>query len=376
MRRVRRLARDREERSHSRGNRGVQPNDSSILIIRPSALGDVCRSVPLAVSLRARFPEAHIAWVVQDSFVEAVVAHPAVDEVIAFPRARWRRWWHPACLADMRRWIAGLRGRFSLVIDAQGLGRSGLIAWATRAPRRVGFADAREGGWLGVQERYRVHAVHTVDRMLGLLEQAGIPPLPDLRLHLRDEDRLWWEAERAKRGIPARYAVFAPTSRWITKDWPAERWRTLAAPVLERGVDAVLFVGTPGEAERVRAAIPTDPSLGARMIDLAGATGVGQSMAVIAGAELVVANDSAPLHVAVGFDRRLIALFGPTDPALVGPYRRERSVLRAPAAAAFRGSYRDRSLGDALMRGIAVEDVLRAIDAGCAEPVARAECPA
>jgi heptosyltransferase I len=352
----------------------VQPNDSSILIIRPSALGDVCRSVPLAVSLRASFPSAHIAWVVQDSFVEAVVAHPAVDEVIAFPRNRWKRWWRPACLGEIRTWVAGLRGRFALVIDAQGLGRSGLIARATGAPRRVGFADAREGGWLGINERHRVSAVHTVDRMLGLLEAAGIPPVHDLRLHLRAEDRVWWDAERVARGIPARYAVFAPTSRWTTKDWPAERWRGLVAPMLERGVDAVLFLGTRGESDRVQASMPTEPSLASRVVNLAGATGVGQSMAVIAGAELVVANDSAPLHIAVGFDRRLIALFGPTDPALVGPYRREQSVLRAPAAASFRGSYRDRSLGDALMRLITVDDVIRAIEAGCAEPGALADC--
>ncbi len=335
-------------------------------------MGDVCRSVPLVASLRARFPHARIAWVVQDSFTEAVVAHPQLDEVIAFPRNRWRQWWRPACLTEIRHWVAGLRGRFSLVIDAQGLGRSGLIAWATRAPRRIGFADARELGWLGVQERHRVPAVHTVDRMLGLLERAGIPPVADLRLHLREEDRAWWTDERVRRSLPARYAVFAPTSRWISKDWPAEHWRELVAPVLERGVDAVLFLGTRGEADRVRAAMPTESSLRPRVIDLAGATGVGQSMAVIAGAELVVANDSAPLHIAVGFDRRLIALFGPTDPALVGPYRRERSVLRARAAAAFRGSYRDRSIGDALMRQIGVDEVLAAIDDGRAEPTAPA----
>ena len=62
---------------------------SRILVVRPSALGDVCRTVPVVASLRAAFPDARIDWVVQDSFAAAVAAHPAVDEVVAFPRARF-----------------------------------------------------------------------------------------------------------------------------------------------------------------------------------------------------------------------------------------------------------------------------------------------
>lgn len=339
----------------------------SILIIRPSALGDVCRSVPLAVSVRAAFPGAHIAWIVQDTFAEALMAHPAIDEVIPFPRARWKRWWKPSTVAELRRWLGALRGRFELVIDAQGLGRSGLMAWATRARRRVGFADARELGWLGVNERYAVSEVHTVDAMLGLLQAAGIPPIADLSLRCRPEDTDWWRAERVRRGIAGRYAVCAPTSRWITKDWPAERWRELHKPLLDRGYERVVYVGTRGEAEQVAAAIPTGSPQAAAAVNLAGATGVGQSMAVIAEADLVVANDSAPLHMAVGFRRRLLALFGPTDPKRVGPYGRLASVIRAAEAERFRGSYRDRALGDSLMRAITVSDVLAALDGGKAE---------
>lgn len=243
------------------------------------------------------------------------------------------------------------------------------MAWWSGAKRRIGFADARELGWLGCNERHRVSAPHAVDRMLGLLAAAGIPPIVDLRLHLRHDDAAWWEAERERRGLRgARYAVFAPTSRWTSKDWPAERWRELAAPVLERGFDRVVYLGTRGEAAQVTAAMPTGSPQAHQLVSLAGATGVGQSMAVIAAADLVIANDSAPLHIAVGFERRLLALFGPTDPERVGPYRRERGVLRADAAKAFRGSYRDRAIGDSLMRLIETRDVLGALDDGRAEP--------
>jgi lipopolysaccharide heptosyltransferase I len=337
---------------------------SSILIIRPSALGDVCRSVPLATSLRAAWPSARITWLVQDTFADAVRSHPAVDEVLLFPRSRWRRWWSPAVAAGFVGWLRDLgRGRFDLVVDAQGLGRSGLMAWATGATRRIGFADARELGWLGVNERYRVDAVHAVDRMLGLLRAAGIPPAVDLGLHLDPGDRGWWDEQRRRRGI-GRYVLLAPTSRWATKDWPAASWRDLAVGLGERGFEAVVALGTAGERERVAAALPQSVAGGPLIVNLAGETTVGRSMAVVAAADLVVANDSAPLHIAVGFERPLLALFGPTDPALVGPYRRDGCVLRSDEAKAFRGSYRDRTLGDRLMRGIAVAEVLDAVDRG------------
>jgi len=334
----------------------------SVLIIRPSALGDVCRSVPLAVSLRAAFPNARLSWLVQDTFADAIASHPAIDALITFPRARWRRWWLPANALAATRWLVGLRGHFDLVVDAQGLGRSALMALTTGARRRIGYADAREFGWLGVNERRRVEAPHAVDRMLGLLAASGIPPIADLRLFVAEADRAWWANERERRAIGS-YAVFAPTSRWTSKAWPSERWRALAPAILNRGFAQIVCLGSPSEREQVAQALPAGAAR-ERVVDLAGATTVGQSMAIIAAADLVIANDSAPLHMAVGFMRPLIALFGPTDPAAVGPYQRDGCVLRSEEARRATARYRDPRLGDRLMRGIAVDDVTRAIDQG------------
>lgn len=315
--------------------------------------------MPIAVSLRRAFPAARIAWLVQDSFADALRAHEAIDELVLFPRRRLRRWWTPSGLRAAAGFLAGLRGRFDLVIDAQGLGRSGLMAWATRAARRVGFRDAREGGWLGLTERHSVGARHAVDRMLGLLEAAGIPPVAELELRTPSDAAAWWGERRPA----ARYAVVAPTSRWPSKAWPAASWQGLVRGLLDRGWERVVCVAGPGETEAARAALPRD----GRVVDLSGATSVGGMMAVIEEASLVVANDSAPLHMAVGFDRPLLALFGPTDPLAVGPYGRDACVLRTEEARAFVGRHRDRRLDDRLMRAISVEAVLAALDEGRAE---------
>ena len=142
-----------------------KPEPKRILIVRPSALGDVCRTVPVLVSLRKAYPKATIDWLVQADFADAITAHPALDEAVLFPRQRFARWWrNPAVAREMYRWFAGLGKRgYDLVFDCQGLGRSGLITWATKASTRVGFGCAREFAWLGYNVRHPpTSATHTM----------------------------------------------------------------------------------------------------------------------------------------------------------------------------------------------------------------------
>lgn len=330
-----------------------------ILIIRPSALGDVLRSVPVLASLRRSFPAAEIDWLVQDTFATAIAAHPALDRVVPFPRQRFAAWPRPRVAAELRRWFRSLRdARYDLVIDGQGLGRSGLFTWATRAPVRVGYRNARELGWLGYTVRHSVpDRAHAVDRMLALLAPIGVEAVRDLSLYLDETDRAWWASERAERGLD-RYALLAPTTRWASKRWPIDRWATLLGPLAERGHRAAVVIGAPGERDQVKPLLATaGPEVA--VADLVGEASVGQMMAIIAGADLVIANDSAPLHAAVGFDRPCVGLFGPTDPELVGPYGRADAVVRAVDAGT---DVNYRRADDALMRAIGTADVIAAID--------------
>src|SRR5690606_35309433 len=124
-------------------------------------------------------------------------------------------------------------------------------------------------------------------------------------------------------------------SRWAGKRWPIERFDALVAELLDPtdgdvAALRVLVVGGPDEREQcgpLLARSERDP----RVVDLVGKTSIGRLMAVIARAGLVVASDSAAIHMGVGFDRALVGLFGPTRIELVGPYRREGDVLQARA---------------------------------------------
>jgi heptosyltransferase-1 len=339
-----------------------------ILIVRPSALGDVCRSVPVAASLKKRWPSAHIDWLVQDGFEDVVNAHPAVDGCVRFKRKQLARWWyHPPTTARLGRFLKSLNSaQYDLVVDCQGLSRSGFFTWVTRASVRAGSRQAREAAWLGYNRRAETgHCVHTVDCMLAILETINVPAIKDMQLYISDENAAWWNIYRKELGIgDDPYVVLAPTSRWASKRWPTQKWSLLAAALLsEKGFcknQHVVIIGAPGEQSQIVGVCHGNEGE-LRLHDCCGSFSVGQTMAAIESSQLVVANDSAPLHMAVGLNTPIVALFGPTDPHKVGPYGRPEAVLQHVNGGELENvNYRSTEPGSLWMDRIELDEVVEA----------------
>ncbi len=355
-----------------------------VLIVRPTALGDVARTVPVLATLRKAYPHAHIDWLVARAFAPAVRNHPMLNGVVEFDRKQLAHFGlSPAATKAGWRFGKLLKEKnYDTVYDLQGLFRSGLFTRLTRARRRVGFANARELGWLGYNIRHHVDAsLHTVDRMLGLLQADGLEPVHDMQLYLAEQDKTWLETFKREHGIgDAGYACIAPTARWGCKCWPIERYGEIARRMIEQSVagDKLVIIASPDEREKV---LPIYEVLmgngaGGGLSGTAGTSGaggtsggdlrervvfpvtrVGQMMALLSEPRVLVCNDSAPLHVAVGFNRPVVALFGPTNPARVGPYRKASSVLRPPDADKFKSNYRRHMDDPTLIAKISVEEV-------------------
>jgi lipopolysaccharide heptosyltransferase I len=337
-----------------------------LLLLRPSALGDVCRTVPVAASLKAHWPEAEIHWVVQTAFAAVIESHPAVTSVIRFPREQFRggafrphRWW------GMLGWLRSLRrGQWDVAIDCQGLARTGLMLAACGARVRVGDRAAREGAWIPCTNRVTVpEGAHEVDRMLSLLKPLGVDPVRDTRLYVpADARQEWLQAAGGRPSGPC--AVFATTSRWETKAWPGDCWAELGERLVAHG--QVRWIALPGAASERPQVARTAAALrerGVEVVDYAGRTDLGQLMAMIESAAITISNDSAALHMAMGLGERCLGLFGPTDPAKVGPWRRPDLAVRAPLEPGEAVSFRDRSIGETVMRRLSVDTVCqRAIE--------------
>src|SRR4051794_4020178 len=148
-----------------------------ILIIKPSALGDVVHTLPVLNLLRRRWPDARISWLVGSPFASLLHGHPQLDEIITFDRARFGRGWRdPHAALGLFRFLQQLGERnFDLVIDLQGLMRSGWLTRFTEARVRVGFANAREFAHLFYTHHVPIDSMeqHAIERYLAVTDALG-----------------------------------------------------------------------------------------------------------------------------------------------------------------------------------------------------------
>ena len=122
------------------------------------------------------------------------------------------------------------------------------------------------------------------------------------------------------------FVAVVPGARWDTKRWPIERYTQLVRQLIGEGRQVVLL-GSPDE-KALCDQIEREVAGGMRVMNLAGRTALGEMIAVLAHATLVIGNDSGPLHVAVALGRRTLGIYGPTDPSFVGPHGQLDQVIR------------------------------------------------
>jgi lipopolysaccharide heptosyltransferase I len=307
------------------------PEPRRILLIKPSSLGDIVHALPVLAALRRRWPDAHIAWLVGAGFAPLLDDHPLIDQVIRFDRKRYgQMWWNPAASIAFWRFVARVRRmRFDLVIDLQGLVRSGLLAWFCGARRRIGFGKAREGAWLFYNERVSVSADvrHAVERNLCVARQLGLPVDPiEFPLAVTDDERDRARALLIGQGCdtPESFTAVLPGARWPTKQWPPERFSAAIDALQAQGACCVLL-GAPDErplGDRIAAACETTP------VNLIGLTSLRELVGLLSLADRVLCCDSGPMHIAAALGRPMTALFGPTDPKRTGPFGAPAGVVR------------------------------------------------
>jgi len=304
-----------------------------VLIVKPSALGDVINSLPVLGAVRHRFPRAHVAWLINRSYEPLLSGHPDLDETIAFDRR-----------AGLLRAGAELARRlrrepFDLALDLQGLFRSGVMSWLSGAKRRVGLAGAREGaGWFYTDtvSAPGPRTGHAVDRCWAMAVALGVGDVPIcFRLPVAAEAAA--RADELLRPLPRPRVMLAVGSRWQTKRWPPGHFAALTARAQAAFGGSAIFVGSPEErplADEVRACLP-GPSL-----NLSGETTMPQLVGLLARADAVVANDTGPLHLAVALGRPVVAPYTCTRVALNGPYGQAHRAVETTVWCA--GSYRKR----------------------------------
>src|SRR5216684_3292675 len=319
-----------------------------ILLIKPSAFGDVLHALPVLVKLRARYPQARIDWLISPENADLVRHHPALSNTVLFARRDYGQWNRMlAAGAGLLKLVSALQSaNYDLVIDLHGQFRSALFTLACGAPVRIGFdrpvrftADqgwvpttrhgwrgAREGSWLAYTHRIPIPTldVHAVDRYLWLGPILGLDDSPpDLRVYWPGEFDDWADSFLRRQGIRS-FALLVPGTLWRTKHWHEQGFAAVGRYLMRQGL-TVILLGTKRERARCEAIAAACPGA----LDLSGQTTLSQLAALMNRSAISVTNDSGSMHLAVALNRPVISVFGPTNPSWVGPYGRADAVVRA-----------------------------------------------
>jgi heptosyltransferase I len=307
-----------------------------IALIKPSALGDIIHALPVLEALRQRFPRARITWVVNRVFEPLLAGHPALDETLAVDRQGMIRGIRQSVIAVKNLASQLRRRRFDLVIDLQGLLRSGIMAAATGSPRRVGLGFAREGARYFYTELIPTpfgFNEHAVERNWRVAEAFGVGGLPKLfRLPISGEARAWAAAEL--RDCPRPWLTLGVGARWLTKRWPPESFAVLAQRAQKHYGGTVLFIGAKDESPL---ASQVSERLTGPWRDFTGKTSLPQLAALLEQTDAMVSNDTGPLHMAAALNRPVVAPYTCTQVRRHGPYGVVRGAVES--AVWCQGSY-------------------------------------
>ena len=318
-----------------------------ILIIKLSSIGDVVHTLPFVEVLKSNYPKLRIDWCVDEEAYPIIEGNPCIDKIIVSKRKAWKekllyliRW--PEIIKEAYLFLDELRKKeYEIVIDLQGLLKSGLIAGICKGKRKIGLDSSRECGWLFVNEIVSVnYNQHAIDRYLQVANYLGCNLLNwKWRIYISDRDREIVDhliEQLNKYNTPI--IAINPCARWKTKMWHIEKFSELAKRLIDMGIKP-LFLGS------IKDKIIIDKMIeeikGA--INLSGMLTLKQLAYLYSKCVTVVTVDTGPMHIAVLAGCKVVSIFGPTDPKRTGPYGEGHDIIRAdvPCSPCFKRDCKD-----------------------------------
>jgi heptosyltransferase I len=281
---------------------------SSVVIVKPSSLGDIIHTLPAVHFLKSTFPLTDFFWIANSEWVPILQDNADLKGVIAFPRSRLRS---PASFYQFLRWCHGLSAlKPELVLDFQGLLRSAWISRSLKAKRVLGLSNSREASRYFYHERANVdEEKHAVERYLELAKLAGANTAGSAQFPL-PQGRMIPSLE-----LPDRFVVLHPFSRGTDKSLTTSE---IAQLVKALAPYAVIVVGRSKE----------DVFVDRNAISLVNQTDLNQLIWLFRRASFIVSVDSGPMHIGAAITASLLSIHTWSDPRFVGPYNPDAWVWK------------------------------------------------
>ncbi len=331
-----------------------------VLIIKLSSIGDCIHTLPALASLREGFKKkgikARIDWLVEEAASSVLKGNRLIDNVIVVKRG-----WAKHLVGNLKTARTLASTRYDIVLDFQGLLKSGAWVLFSKGAKRAGFSNAREFSHIFLNDKLPAYdpEKHAVDRYLDLAAHAG-GSTGKARFHIDTNGAKQVVARKLRdAGLKKgeRYFVLVTRARWATKLWNDEKFAELARRICQRtGFKAVLV----GGAADVRPCDAMAREIGHDAASLASKTDLPELAEVFRRAEFAVTVDSGPMHLAAAVGTRVVALFGPTAPWRTGPYGSGHVIVRKDLECS--PCFSRKCAEPKCMNTITVDDVLGAME--------------
>lgn len=329
-----------------------------VLIVKLSSIGDVVHTLPALESLSRGFKDkgidAKIDWLVEEAASSVLEGHPLINKLIVVKRG-----WGRNLRANREAARALKETGYDLVLDFQGLMKSAVWVYFSKAKRRVGFSNGREMSHLFYNEKLPAYDIerHAVDRYLDLARYAGGATGEAVFNLETGKARESVKKKLRTKGVDGPFFVIVARARWATKMWKDERFVELAKRLIERRGLKVVFAGSPADREGLERMVK---AVGKDAANLSGETDLKELYELFRLSEFAVTVDSGPMHIAAASGAKIAALFGPTAPWRTGPYGKANVIVRKSLSCS--PCFKRQCVKPRCMDEITVEDVLEAVD--------------
>jgi heptosyltransferase I len=299
-------------------------NIKKILIIKPSSLGDIFHAFPAFYLLKKYFPDAEIDWFINISFAPILsYIEEDLNRVILFRRKDFKNWFK-AVKTFLKLYLDIRKEKYDLVIDMQGLMRSAIFTFIARSGNKVGFSDVREkisklayNGKVDIPEEI----THAIDKniylVLSIFKKDHI--VPDYILPVDKKVDIKSILRSKKIEGNCKYITISPGARWTTKTWSPEFFAKISDDIVKEHPDIkIVLIGSSAEIELAEKLISLCEI--AKPVSTVGETTLNELVEVIRNSQLLLTNDSGPMHIGAFLRVPVFALFGPTYPEKTGPY--------------------------------------------------------
>lgn len=345
-----------------------------LCLLRLSAIGDCCHAVALVQAIQRQWPETHLTWIMGKVEATLLGDLPGI-EVIAFDKkAGWQGY------RQVWKQLAGRR--FDALLHMQSALRASLLSLGIRAHYRLGFDAERAGDGQSWFTNYKVPSptsAHVLDGFMAFGRELGIQDLTPTWLIPTSAEQDAWATRQIDANKPT--LLMAPAASKAFKNWTIEGYAALANHAMLRGFQVILCGGPSALEQRMAADILAQCSL--PPLNLIGQTSLKQMMALIKQAQLVLAPDTGPAHMATAAGIPVLALYAHHNPERTGPYLCPEGVVSVyrPLIEAHTGKplaelpWRTRLKDPDAMKQIHVDQVIERFDSLCQRFALNPETP-